>query len=168
MRFLKKKILIAIQLLFFYFWLMNTESLQLFMADDDKDDCFLFAEALKEIPISTQLTTARDGEKLMQLLTKQNDENLPDVIFLDLNMPRKNGFQCLNEIKHNDRLKEIPVIIFSTYFQDEIVELLYKNGAQHCMRKPVEFTSLKKIVHCVLDLTLKERAQPEKKDFMIR
>ena len=62
-------------------------------------------------------------------------------------MPRKNGFECLSEIKHNPKLKQLPVIIFSTSFEQEVVNLLYKNGAQYFIRKPSEFSQFKKIIH---------------------
>ncbi len=107
---------------------MQSYPLQLLLADDDDDDCFLFEEALSEIPVTTQLTTVHNGEQLMQLLTKTTD-TLPHLLFLDLNMPRKNGFQCLNEIKQNEKLKNLPVIIFSTSCQDDVAEQLYKEGA---------------------------------------
>jgi CheY-like chemotaxis protein len=147
---------------------MNTEPLELLLADDDKDDCFLFEDALKEIPVSTHLTTVRDGEKLMSLLAKKEDDALPDIIFLDLNMPRKNGFECLEEIKHDERLKELRVIIFSTSFREDIVDALYKNGAQHCMRKPREFSTLRKLIHNVIRLSpIEKSSQPAREKFMI-
>lgn len=120
-----------------------------FLADDDDDDCILFEEALNEISLSMQLTTVQDGEKLMQLLTSEEVE-LPHVLFLDLNMPRKNGFQCLEEIKQNKKLSELAVIIFSTSFQQEVADRLYKSGARHYIRKPSDFAQLKSVIHQVL------------------
>ena len=130
---------------------MRSQPLQLLLADDDDDDCFLFEEALSEIPVTTQLTTVNNGEQLMQLLTHTTD-TLPHLLFLDLNMPRKNGFQCLNEIKQNEKLKNLPVIIFSTSCQDAVAEQLYKGGAQHYICKPNNFAQLKKLIHQVLTL----------------
>ncbi|HEY0031087.1 MAG TPA: response regulator, partial [Bacteroidia bacterium] len=98
------------------------------LADDDKDDHFLFAKALQEMPVSTCLTPISDGEKLMRYLS-ENLKQLPDVIFLDLNMPRKNGSECLTEIKLNRRLQHLPIIIYSTSFHKDILDLLYKYGA---------------------------------------
>lgn len=125
---------------------MNNTGIQLLLADDDKDDCVLFSDALEELEYRTALTTASNGEQLMQVLYKTAD-TLPDVLFLDLNMPRKNGFECLTEIKSDERLKKLPVIIFSTSFDKEIIELLQKNGAKHYIRKPNEFEHLKKVIH---------------------
>jgi len=88
-----------------------TTPLNLLLADDDWDDCALFREALEELPIAAKLNIVHDGVQLMQLL-HQNERILPDVLYLDLNMPRKNGFACLAEIKHNKRLSQLPVIIF--------------------------------------------------------
>ena len=136
---------------------MQSYPLQLLLADDDDDDCFLFEEALSEIPVTTQLTTVHNGEQLMQLLTKTTD-TLPHLLFLDLNMPRKNGFQCLNEIKQNEKLKNLPVIIFSTSCQDDVAEQLYKEGAQHYICKLNNFTQLKKLIHKVLTLPVDKTA----------
>ena len=69
------------------------------LADDDQDDCLLFKEALDELAITVQLTAVQNGEELMQLLNKA--EILPDLMFLDLNMPRKNGMECLFAIKQS-------------------------------------------------------------------
>lgn len=120
------------------------------LADDDKDDCLLFKNALEELPISAKLTTVHNGEQLMHML---NNEQLPDMLFLDLNMPRKNGFQCLSEIKQSEKLKRLPVIIYSTSFQKDIVNLLYKNGAQYYIRKPNEFSVIKELILHAITLT---------------
>ena len=109
--------------------------MKILLADDDIDDCIFFKEAVDELMLSTHLTIVHDGEQLMQLLTNETNE-LPDVLFLDLNMPRKNGFECLSEIKLNKKLKQLPVIIFSTSFEQEVVNRLYQNVAQYFIRKP--------------------------------
>lgn len=128
------------------------EPIQILLADDDKDDCFLFREALSEIPVQTHLETVHDGEQLMNYLGEHSDQ-LPDVLFLDLNMPRKNGFECLSEIKFNDKLKNLPVIMFSTsyprdmHYEQDIMKLLYKIGAMDYIRKPENFNQLKQVIH---------------------
>ena len=124
------------------------------LADDDKDDSILFQDVLDELPLSTHLTTVFNGEQLMQLLN-ETEEPLPDVLFLDLNMPRKNGFDCLSEIKHSEKLKLLSVVIFSASYEPEVVSMLYKNGAQYYIRKPNSYTQLKKVIHHALNLTEK-------------
>ena len=93
--------------------------LNILLADDDLDDRSFFEKALEEIPIATKLVMVYNGEQLMDHL--DNKANLiPDILFLDLSMPRKTGFECLVEIKENKRLKDIPVIMFTTSFTKTI------------------------------------------------
>jgi CheY-like chemotaxis protein len=147
---------------------VKLKPLNILLADDDTDDCSFFKEAVEELLLSTQLTAVNDGEQLMQLLTNETNE-LPDVLFLDLNMPRKNGFECLSEIKGNQKLRQLPVIIFSTSFEQEVVNLLYKNGAQYFIRKPSEFSQFKKIIHqTFITLIIPQNIlQPTRENFVL-
>lgn len=146
---------------------MTLTNVNILLADDDTDDCIFFQEALEEFIIPTQLTTVHDGEQLMKLLKKGTNE-LPTVLFLDLNMPRKNGFECLSEIKQSKKLKSLPVIIFSTSFEQEVVNLLYKNGAHYFIRKPSEFSQFKKIIQQTLALIMQGNiTQPEQENFVL-
>ena len=145
---------------------MSPKHLNLLLADDDIDDCTFFKDALEELPLSTHLTAVHEGEQLMQLLTKETTE-LPHVLFLDLNMPRKNGFDCLSEIKLNKKLEQLPVIIFSTSFEQDVVNLLYKNGAQHYIRKPAEFSQLKNVIQQLLTCIAQENiSKPTLENFV--
>lgn len=146
---------------------MNPDQFHILLADDDLDDCFFFEEALEEFPLSIRLSIVQNGEKLMQQLHNKS-ENLPDLLFLDLNMPLKNGFECLGEIKQNDKLKHLPVIIISTSFVNDVVNLLYKKGAQFYIRKPAEFSQLKQAIHQVISKTVKQTiSQPTKEEFVL-
>lgn len=124
---------------------MPIDTINILLADDDKDDCLFFKEALEELEVVAQLTLVADGQQLMHRLRSDTDR-LPDVLFLDLNMPRKNGMECLAEIKQSEKLRQLPVIIFSTSYEQEIVNLLYKGGAQHYIRKPNSFTQLAAVI----------------------
>jgi CheY-like chemotaxis protein len=146
---------------------MNIKQLNILLADDDTDDCLFFKEALDELQLSTHLTIVHDGEQLMQLLINETNE-FPDVLFLDLNMPRKNGFECLSEIKHSKNLNQLPVIIFSTSYEQEVVNQLYHNGAQYFIRKPSEFSQFKKIIQHSLALIVQGNiSQPTRENFVI-
>jgi CheY-like chemotaxis protein len=138
----------------------------IFLADDDADDCVLFEDALKEISDLSQLTTANDGIQLMSLLREENKPT-PDVIFLDLNMPRKNGFECLTEIRETPTLKNVPIIIFSTTAQPEAVNIVYENGANCFVCKPNTFHQLKKAIAHVLSINWKEDIVPLSKEEFI-
>jgi len=139
----------------------------IFLADDDADDCVLFEDALREVCSETMLTTASDGIELMDYL----DENVPpspDVIFLDLNMPRKNGFECLAELKAVHKLKNIPIIIFSTSSDKEYVDKVYSQGADFYLRKPESFPMLKSAIARVLSINWQSHsAQPSRENFML-
>ena len=149
------------------FYAMTTTQFKILLADDDTDDCLFFKEALDELPVTTHLTTVYDGEQLMQQLT-HNAEELPHVVFVDLNMPRKKGCQCLSEIKRDHKLKQLPVIIFSTSFDKETVNQMYENGAHYYLRKPTNFSKLKQVISQVLSNIEKFNfAQPPKSNFVI-
>ena len=140
--------------------------LRILLADDDKDDRFFFKTVLNDIPIETHLTTVFDGEQLIDYLSK-NSKNLPDVLFLDLNMPRKNGHECLVEIKLNEKFKQLPIIIYSTSLDEMIAEGLYKNGAYHYIRK-TNLTELQNLLHQLLTM-MKEKKfiRPTKNKFIL-
>ena len=128
---------------------MDREDLHLLLADDDDDDCLLFRDALGELPHGTRLTVVSNGAELMEYL---NDEStpLPDYLFLDLNMPLKNGTECLEEIKQSDRLQNLPVIIFSTCALQGTINNLFSMGAQHYIRKPASFRQLTLLIQQAL------------------
>jgi CheY-like chemotaxis protein len=129
--------------------------LNILYAEDDADDRSFFEKALKEIPIATQLKTVCDGEELMNYLAERY-EYLPDVLFLDLSMPRKTGFECLDEIKEDKKLKKIPVVIFtipfgrSIEFEKTMMNSLSGMGAHEYISKPNNLEQLKQVIHKAL------------------
>jgi CheY-like chemotaxis protein len=93
---------------------------------------------------------------------------LPSVLFLDLNMPRKNGFECLSEINVKESLKDLPVIIFSTSYDSEVVKKLYSDGAHFYVRKPNEFEKLKIVIQQALLLTTQPKyTRPSMENFVL-
>ncbi len=147
---------------------MNLKKLNILHADDDTDDCIFFKEALEELRLPTSHKVVHDGEQLMQYLTNSRNE-LPHVLFLDLNMPRKNGSECLSEIKFSKRLKQLTVIIFSTAFEQEVVNLLYTNGAHYYIRKPSDFSQFKGLIQqAFISLIAQDNiSQPTKEKFVL-
>ena len=105
------------------------------IVDDDADDRMLFIEAAREVDESIICKVAKNGEQALTIL-RNSDIPLPDFIFLDIRMPRIDGKKCLHEIKKDERLKHIPVIIYTTSKAVEESKELTEMGAFHFMSKP--------------------------------
>lgn len=123
----------------------------IFYADDDVDDLDFFREVANEI--NQPVTLFEDGEKLLDQL--HNPPPAASVIFLDLNMPTKSGFEVLREIKENSDVKDIPVVILTTSNNPDDVKLTKKLGASLYIRKPASIGGLKKAVSHVLSIDWK-------------
>tara|TARA_R110002126_G_scaffold166607_1_gene314262 strand:- start:9820 stop:10293 length:474 start_codon:yes stop_codon:yes gene_type:complete len=122
----------------------------LVLTDDDPDDCEFFLDTIETINIDIPIQVFNGGDQLMEYLTNINSK-LPDIIFLDLNMPVKNGFECLKEIRSNERLKKICTIIFSTSYNNSDIELSYKLGANAYIQKPFNREEMQNILKNTLD-----------------
>ena len=140
-------------------------TLNILLADDDTDDCLFFKEAINELKLPVQLTTVNDGEQLMIHLSAT--AKLPHAIFLDLNLPRKSGFECLTEIKNKLDFKHLPVVIFSTSYDLEKANLLYNTGAHYYICKPSDFEELKIVVNRAITFLSQNNPQASKEHFYI-
>lgn len=118
------------------------------LVDDDIDDQLLFSEAVSSVAPGYERVIKSDGIEALDYLTSA--EKLPELIFLDLNMPRMNGVECLKALKKNNRLAVIPVVILSTFKSDEKAKELEKLGASHYIQKPVGFKQFCTLVNGVL------------------
>ena len=131
------------------------------LIDDDADDREMFREALQQVAPSVHCLEADDGDVALFLLS-QPDAQLPDVIFLDLNMPRMNGKQCLIEIKQTDALVHIPVVIYTTSKRVADVEETKNLGAVHFITKPAAFDNIcQSIGDALSESWLQEETQPD-------
>ncbi|CAN5643648.1 response regulator [soil metagenome] len=130
---------------------MNSDALNVLLADDDEDDRLLFKEALGELKVKTNVVLLNDGVQLMNFL---NDPAtlLPDIVFLDLNMPKKGGMQCLQEIRSDKKLKDLSIAIYSTSASEKDIEETFIKGANVYIKKPNDFSSLKKILTEVISM----------------
>jgi CheY-like chemotaxis protein len=126
----------------------NKSSSIILIADDDADDRLLIKEAFEESEWKNPLHFVQDGVELLDYLYRRDKfadltgEALPDLILLDLNMPRKNGIEALEEIKCDDRLKTIPIIVFTTSKAEEDILRSYNLGVNSFITKPVSFDLL--------------------------
>jgi len=136
------------------------------LADDDEDDQLLFQEALRELPSLVHLSMARDGEETLALLNSMTI--LPDLLFLDLNMPILNGLECLHKIKSDPKLRALPVVIFSTSSFPGNINRVYELGAHLYIRKPNDFTTFKRVIQHVFSINWRQRfAQPPRHEFVL-
>jgi CheY-like chemotaxis protein len=111
---------------------------KLLLIDDDQDDHEFFLEAINEIDSSITCTAYFDGEQALGQL-RNNGEDVPDLIILDTNMPKLNGKQILAELKRIPNVKEVPVIMYSTFFSERDNVELRDLGAVHYLSKPSKF-----------------------------
>lgn len=125
--------------------------IHILVAEDDEDDKLLILKAFEKTLPKEKITCVEDGEDLLKYLKRQAPyDNIdlypnPDIILLDLNMPRKDGKEALAEIKANDDLKMIPVIIFTTSNNEEDIKATYKMGSSSFITKPGSFEELVRV-----------------------
>lgn len=135
------------------------------LADDDKDDHYFFNRAIKLLPFPVVLDTVIDGEQLLNWLY-EGARPLPDVLFLDINMPRKNGLECLVEIRAEPTLENLPVIIYSTAPPDIVADEFYAKGAHYYLCKG-EYEVLREYIRLVRSLLSNNSKQPARPEFVL-
>ncbi len=136
---------------------MIPESIVILLADDDPDDRILTIRALKQHRLSNNIHTVEDGEQLMQYLRREGPyadpeaSPRPGLILLDLNMPRKDGREALQEIKSDPSLRAIPVIVLTTSEAEQDILRSYDLGVNAFVTKPVTFDELARAVRVITD-----------------
>jgi CheY-like chemotaxis protein len=142
---------------------LENKPLHILLADDDENDRLLFTEAFSELRIKTIVRIVDNGIQLMEWLNMKNIR-LPDLLFLDLNMPRKNGLECLKEIKSNEKLKDISISIYSTSDNEKDIEETFRNGANVYITKPNNFNMLKQVLEKAVMRALQYQDQSMKRE----
>lgn len=127
---------------------MEKDRIAIFMADDAPDDMCLFKDALLDLGINHDLTWFRDGELLLNNLNTTNF--VPEMVFLDLNMPKMSGMDCLKEIRKSDKFKDVIVVIYSTSSDHYDIENSFDAGANHYLTKPNTYLKLKESLYQLL------------------
>ena len=139
----------------------------IYMADDDSDDREFFADALLEIEPDVVLKQAPDGMHILDDLVTLANSELPEFIFLDINMPGKSGLECLKEIRSSEgELKEVNIVMLSTSSDPENIQKASELGATFYAVKPSCFERLKSMLEEVLSMSLVGTVQ-EKKKFLL-
>lgn len=115
------------------------------LVEDDADDRMLFTDALYELTSEIRLKTASHCDDGIDSLIRPQDE-LPDLVVMDINMPGKNGLECLEDIRNHTRLYKLPVVILSTDTDEAVIKDAYRRGANFYISKPNSFQALKREV----------------------
>jgi CheY-like chemotaxis protein len=126
--------------------------IEILLVDDDPGDVRLTVEALKQTKMHTNLSFARDGIEALAFLRRQGkftNAPCPDIIFLDLNMPRKDGREVLSEIKQDPDLRQIPVVVLTTSADEEDIMRSYHLHANCYVTKPVDLQQFMKVVSSI-------------------
>jgi CheY-like chemotaxis protein len=142
---------------------MEVRPLHILLADDDEADRLLFMDAFAELHMKTIVQTVKDGVELMDFLNKDGIR-LPHLLFLDLNMPRKNGLECLKEIRASDKLKKLSTAIYSTSDSEKDMEETFLAGANIYITKPADFGTLKQILNKAVSVANFYEGNPVNRD----
>ena len=133
----------------------TTSSTKVLIIDDDRDDCDLFAEALSDLNAETECYCACDGAIGIQKIMEDQIER-PDIIFLDINMPVMDGWECLSKLKSSDKHNDIPVIMHTTSSLNADKDQARKLGALCFVTKQSDFKILKRMLEIVVNKITKQ------------
>ena len=148
--------------------IQNKTYVEILLVDDDQDDRNIFSDALSELKIETNLTMLEDGRELVSYL-EDPKRKLPDILFLDLNMPYKSGVECLIDIRKIERFRNLWIAIYSTSTSEKDMEDTFINGANIYIKKPNDFNTLKKVLSDVVTINWQYHTSGLNKDnFLLR
>jgi CheY-like chemotaxis protein len=129
------------------------KAIHIVLADDDEDDREVFEMAVDELKLPVEITPVPDGKRLIDYL---DNNKAPDILFLDLNMPRMKGTECLQIIRSNERFKKLPVIILSTSSAKRDIDQSYDLEANYYIVKPFSYMELATVIKKLISKEWKE------------
>jgi len=128
-------------------------ALHILLAEDDDDDYEMFMDAAVSVLPDIRIIRIADGTHLIEAVDEPG-LNVPDMVFLDLNMPRKNGFDCLTAMRRSEDWKTVPVVIYSTSAHTDQVDQAWKSGANLYIRKPHDFLEIQRMLQKVFAMDM--------------
>lgn len=144
---------------------LHNSATKILIGEDDDDDYLIFSLAIEETSYKVLLTRAIDG----QMLFSQLEKEVPDILFLDLNLPVKDGWECLKQIRSNHTFDSLPVIIYTSYDDLTNVEYCYREGSNLYTIKPSSVGDLKHILNRILAIDWKKiKYFPPRAEFVMR
>lgn len=141
-----------------------TSPLHILFADDDSDETYLFNEALEHSGLNVILSYANDGNSLITFL---QTNSLPDVVIIDINMPHKDGVEALAEIRTHPEFGDLPLIIYSTTKDANIIDTTYQKGANFFVVKPNNFDGMVQVVQKLYAVDWHSNPKPSRDQFVI-
>ncbi len=127
----------------------NKKLIKILLAEDNDDDIVMIQDAFARSRIINSFDVVKNGEEALKFLRKEGqyaDRDRPGLILLDINMPKKNGFEVLEALKQDTRFDYIPVIMLTTSEREEDIVKSYKEGACSYITKPVNFNNFSKVI----------------------
>lgn len=134
--------------------MLNPEKMKVLVVEDNPDDVTIIKRAMRKSEVKCELYFARDGEEALDFLHREGefeDVPRPDLILLDLNLPKINGLEVLAKVKEDERLRRIPVIVLTISEREEDMVKAYDSGAASYMTKPVDSKDFERLIGTVQD-----------------
>jgi CheY-like chemotaxis protein len=128
---------------------MTTQPMEILLVEDNEDDILLEQEAIADAKLVNLMFVVRDGEEALAYLRRQDqyqNAQMPGLILLDINMPKKNGFEVLNELKADPDLMHIPVVMLTTSDSEADIVKSYAKGACSFITKPMDFDKFRNVI----------------------
>jgi len=128
---------------------MINRQVEVLLVEDNEDDLVIIQEVFADMKLASIVNTVRDGEEALAYLQRKGKykvARMPDIVLLDINMPKKNGFEVLDEIKKDSRLLSLPVIMLTTSHREEDIVRSYSKGACSYIHKLVDLDQFKQLI----------------------
>jgi len=137
--------------------MQRSKPIEILLVDDDPAHVRLTMEVIKGCKIKNNVTVMRNGEEALNFLFKRppfEDRAMPDLIILDLNIPKKSGLEVIKEIRQGPEIKNLPVIVLTTSDDAKDIETAYKLGANCYITKPVDLNQFINVINCIEEFWL--------------
>jgi response regulator RpfG family c-di-GMP phosphodiesterase len=145
---------------------MNREYLNVILVDDDEGNIVFFKNILKELKIGIKVQAFQNGSDLLEYLNSE-DALVPEILFMDFDIPKKNALECLQEIKENFKLENMVTAVYSSNLSEAEVENIFVNGGNIFMKKPNDYSALKKVVSEIITINWQYHTSGFNKDNFI-
>ena len=145
----------------------TTKCVEILLVEDNEGDIFLTKKAFEKAKIVNNITVAKDGEIAVDILLKRgeySDAKTPDIIFLDINLPKKNGSEVLAEIKSHANLRRIPVIVLTSSKADQDIQKIYDLHASSYIVKPIDIKEFYDVISAIEEFWFNVVTFPDKRD----